>query len=317
VKLRDAEYFTPWIIQAYQRALATSADPALAALGADAGVTEAVGRLATWDFSTPTGISEGWDAGKPAGVAPTAASIDASVAATIYSVWRSRFVANTVDAVLGPLPKPGNEEVVSALRNVLDNFATRGGYGASGVNFFNVAGVTDAQDRRDIVILKSVQDALSLLASDAFKAAFANSTAQGDYRWGKLHRIVFAHTLGGPFSIPPAGGAFPPPLPGLSGIPTDGGFQTVDASSHGVRAASTDGFMFSAGPVRRFVSEPRLGGGRSESIWPGGTSGVLGNPDYFQFLPNWLANDAIPLALGQGEVRSNAEVIENFVPAAP
>jgi penicillin amidase len=178
-----------------------------------------------------------------------------------------------------------------------------------------VPGVADPADRRDIVILTSVKEALNRLAGVEFEAAFGNSTDQDDYRWGRLHRIVFEHPLDGPFSIPPAGGAFPPPLPGLTGIPTDGGFQTVDASSHSVRGAGTDGFMFNAGPVRRFVSAPRRGGARSESIWPGGTSGVLGSPFYAQFLTRWLANDAIPLLLGQGEVRSNAARIERFVPA--
>jgi len=207
--------------------------------------------------------------------------------------------------------------VLSALRNLLDNFAARKGEGASGVDFFVVPGIDDANDRRDIVILKSLKDALDLLASDAFKPAFGNSTNQDDYRWGKLHRIVFRHPLGGPFSIPPAGGAFPPPLDGLDGIPTDGGFQTVDASSHPVRADTPDEFMFGAGPVRRFVSEPAPRGPRSESIWPGGTSGVLGSPFYFQFLEKWLANEAIPLHLGQREVRPFAEEVETFVPPAP
>ena len=317
VKLRDAEYFTPWIAGALERAKAASAGSPLAVLAADASVVEAVDRLANWDFSTPTGIVEGWDAGKPAGTVPGDEEARNSVAATLYAVWRSRFVANTVDAALVPLglPLPGSQEVLTALRSVLDNFEARDGKGASGVDFFNVPGVTDPSDQRDIVILASLKEALTRLASDEFEKAFDKSTNQDDYRWGRLHRIVFAHPLDGPFSIPPAGGAFPPPLFPLSGIPTDGGFQTVDASSHSVRGAGTDGFMFNAGPVRRFVSEPRRGGARSESIWPGGTSGVLGSPFYAQFLTRWLSNDAIPLLLGQGEVRSNAARIERFVPA--
>jgi penicillin G amidase len=154
-----------------------------------------------------------------------------------------------------------------------------------------------------------VQEALARLASDAFKPAFNNSTNQADYRWGKLHRIVFAHPLGGPFSVPPAGGAFPPPLPGLAGIPTDGGYNTVDASSHSPRASSTNDSMFSSGPVRRFVGEVGPGRTRAESIWAGGTSGVLGNPNYTLFLPKWLANETVPLALGMGEVRSGAQSV--------
>jgi penicillin amidase len=192
---------------------------------------------------------------------------------------------------------------------LLDTFDTSGGVGASGINFFDVPGVTNAADRRDIVLLKSVQEALALLASNEFKLAFNNSTQQSDYRWGKLHRIVFAHPLGGPFSVPPAGGAFPAPLAGLTGIPTDGGFQTVDASSHSVRAATLNGFMFNAGPVRRFVGEVGPGVTRAESIWAGGTSGVLGNPNYTLFLPKWLANETVPLALGMGEVMRGAQSV--------
>jgi penicillin amidase len=315
-KLRDAEYFAPWIVRALEHARASGAHPALAALGADPGVREAVGRIAAWDYSTPTGLTEGWDAGKPAGVAPSAAQIDASVAATIYSVWRTRFIANTIDAVLMPfgLPTPGSQEVVSALRNLLDQFETRGGAGASGVNFFNVPGIALAADRRDVILLKSLQEALASLASNTYQAAFANSTNQADYRWGKLHRIVFAHLLGGPFSVPPAGGAFPPPFANLLGIPTDGGFNTVDASSHGARAGSVNGFMFSAGPVRRFVGEVAGRNTRAESIWAGGTSGVLGNPDYTLFLAKWLANEAVPLALGYEQARRGAQEVQRLVP---
>ena len=316
VVLRDAEYFTPWIVTAFDRAARKGANPMLAALAADPGVVEAVERLRRWNHSTPSGLAEGWDAAKPAGKAPSDASIDASVAATLYSVWRGRFIANTVDAVLQPvgLPVPDSEDVLTALRNLLDNFPTRSGRGASGVDFFVVPGVTSPEDRRDILLLSSLADALSLLASDAFKPAFANSTHQADYRWGKLHRIVFKHALGAPFSIPPAGGAFPPPLRGLDGIPTDGGFQTVDAASHDVRADSLDGFMFATGPVRRFVGELARGATRAESIWAGGTSGVLGSPLYAQFLPHWLANEAVPLHLGHVEVSRFAVAVERFVP---
>ncbi len=38
---------------------------------------------------------------------------------------------------------------------------------------------------------------------------------------------MLAHAIGGAFSTPPAGGAFAQPLPGLPGIPTDGGLFNV------------------------------------------------------------------------------------------
>ncbi|HUP46308.1 MAG TPA: penicillin acylase family protein [Thermoanaerobaculia bacterium] len=301
VVMLDAQFFVPYIIAAAGNGAAMSQFPPAVA----AGITQAVNRLEGWNFSTPTGIPEGYDAADVNGTlsAPSQEEIAHSVAATIYSVWRGRFIANTIDAVLnvGGLPRPGSQQVLTALRNLLENYDTRHGFGVSGVQFFNVpplenTGAT-APLRRDILVLKSVADALGLLASNEFAPAFANSTDLNDYRWGKLHRVVFAHPLGGPFNTPPAGGAFPPPLPGLNGIPVDGGFEVVDASNHNPRAATLNGFMFGGGPVRRTVAEGRPAGIHEVTSLPGGASGVLGNPLYINLLRQWLTNEAFPIEL--------------------
>ena len=72
----------------------------LAALAADPGVAEAVGRLSQWDFSTPTGILEGYDAhdkkGKRTPSVPKKEA-EASVAATIYNLWRAKAIDATID----------------------------------------------------------------------------------------------------------------------------------------------------------------------------------------------------------------------------
>jgi penicillin G amidase len=300
VALRDAQYFVPWITRALDNGQ-TSVFPA----PVYEAIRSAVERLRHWDFTTPTGIPEGYDSADVNGAlsSPTSAEIDASIAATIYSVWRGQFIKNTIDAVLGAgnLPRPPSAQAVTALKNLLDNYETRHGAGASGVQFFNVPPMeNNAQTaglRRDILILKSVADALSLLASDEFKPAFNNSTNQNDYRWGKLHRIVFRHPLGGPFNTPPAGTSFPPPLPGLQGIPVDGGFEVVDASNHNSRAATLDGFMFSSGPARRNVSEARPTGINAVMAFPGGSSGELGHPRYINLLKPYLTNDYFSITL--------------------
>ena len=305
VALLDAQFFVPYITRALDNGGASSV-PALAALAASPAVSSAIARLRTWDFTTPTGIPEGYDAADVNGVlsAPSSAEIESSIAATIYSVWRGQILKNTIDAVLtgaGNLPRPGSALVLTALKNLLVNYDTRYGAGASGVQFFNVPPMANnaetAAARRDILILKSVADALALLASDEMKPAFANSTNQNDYRWGKLHRIVFNHRLGGPFSTPPAGGAFPPPLAGLTGIPVDGGFEVVDASTHNSRAATLNGFMFDRGPVRRMVSEATPTGIRAVTSLPGGASGGVGNPLYINLLKPWLTNEAFTIEL--------------------
>jgi penicillin amidase len=322
VILRDAEVLTPYVVRAFDRA---SSDPAAAeqlrALASDSGVAEAVGRLRRWNGATPTGIAQGYDENDKPGelAAPSTGEIRVSIAASIYSAWRSRMIVSVIDGLLAPmgLPSPDDQDSLAALRNLLDNFSTNGGKGASGIDFFAVPGITQAADRRDFVILRSLRAGLDLLSSFAFAPAFGGSTNQNDYLWGRLHRIVFEHPLGGPFNIPPAGGAFPQPLPGLRGIPTDGGFQTVDASSHSARADMPDEFMFRDGPTHRTVAETRADAMRAESIWPGGTSGVLGSPNYFQFLERWLTNESMRLSLGREEVERNDAVTQKFVPAMP
>jgi penicillin G amidase len=317
VILRDAEVFAPYIVHAFANALALTAPPELRALAQNAGVAEAVGRLRGWDGSTPTGIVQGYDAkDKPGELEePGAAEVRASIAATIYAAWRSRFILGVIDARLDPfgLPRPDDQDSLAALRNLLDNFKTNQGVGASGIDFFPVPGISQPANRRDFVILSSLKDALELLRGPAFAPAFGQSANQNDYRWGLLHRVVFAHPLGGPFSIPPAGG-FAAPLPRLSGIPTDGGFQSVDASSHSARANNADGFMFRDGPTHRTVVEMRDHDIHAESIWPGGTSGILGNPNYAQFLERWLTNETLKLALERKEVERVAASVRTFVP---
>jgi penicillin G amidase len=305
VTLLDAEFFTPYLVDALRRATA-SVTPALAALGGDPRVVEAVGRLAAWDRTTPTGIPEGYDAADVNGERgePSASEVANSVAATIYSVWRGQYVRNVIDAHLAPypVPVPGSDEAMKALKTLLVRFNERHGVGLSGIDFYAVPGVADPADRRDVLLLRSVADALDRLAGPAFAQAFDGSTDQDDYRWGRLHRVTFDAVLDGPWSIPPAGGAFPAPLPGLAGVPTDGGFNTVDASSHGARADSATAFTFGGGPVRRYVAQPAPGGMRAESALPGGTSETLGSPYYLNLLPRWLTNETYPVRLRQDDL---------------
>jgi penicillin amidase len=322
VVLPDAPYFVPYLQQALARGLA-SPDLLLRGLASQPGVQAVIGRLAAWNFEAPTGIAEGYDAADVDGqrAAPTPAEVERSVAATLYSVWRGQFIRNTVDATLDgaplppgvALPKPGSQLVVTALKALLER--PEPGIGASGVNFFNAPGAT-AADRRDILILKSVADTLARLAGPEFAPAFGGSTNLDDYRWGRLHRIVFDHPLGGAFSVPPAFGQVPHPLGGaLPGLPTDGGFGAVDASNHDPRAQSANSFMFGSGPVNRFVAEAGSSGVRAESVWPGGTSGLPDSEFYLNLLPRYLSNDTVPLLFGTDELQRQLRSVRRFVPA--
>ncbi len=322
VGLLDAQVFVPFILEALDNASVPTAEPSLRALAADPRVQEAVERLAAWDFTTPTGIAEGYDSADREGALtpPGLEEIEHSVAATIYAVWRSRIIANTVDLTLQSrgLPVPTNRrEIITALRNLFDTFPQRGGFGASGLNFFDVPGVADPAARRDIKILQSLTEALDRLAGEDFEPAFGGSRDQSDYRWGLLHRLVLDHPLGPPFDIPPADGAFPPPLPpDLPGIPVDGGFETVDAATHDLRGTDSEGFTFNSGPTRRHVGQVRgtRRGISGETSLPGGESGVLGSPLYANLLPRWLTNDTHPLRQRLPDLLRSIAEITLFLP---
>ena len=300
VVMGDAQFFAPIIERALANALRPGAPGELRSLAADPRIVEAVGRLAAWDRSTPTGIVEGFDASDRNGVRaqPDSTEINHSIAATIYSVWRNQIVNHTLGATLSryglPLTSPRDIQL-TAVKNLFDSFPQRAGVGVSGIDFFDVPGVAAAGDRRDIVLLRSLSIALDLLASPAFADAFDGSTNQADYRWGRLHRVVIAHPLGGPFNFPTAGGVFPQPLPNLPGIPVDGGLHTIDLGNHPINRDTSNGFMFIAGPAHRYVASIASGGITSVSSLPGGTSGVPGSQFYLNLLRPWLTNQAFRL----------------------
>ena len=103
VTMLDAEVLTPYILAAFRAAQKPDAPGPLQALAADPGIREAVARLRKWDFTTPTGIREGYDAADRNGrrAKPTDEESAHSVAATIYSVWRGQALRSTIDATLG------------------------------------------------------------------------------------------------------------------------------------------------------------------------------------------------------------------------
>ena len=320
-QLLDAELVTPFLLQAFENAGAGGATASLAALAADPGIAEAVNRLRSWDFGTPTGIRQGFDPGDDPANLPEPGPVEVanSISATIYSTWRGRMIANTVDAFLGGIGlgdfAPGSVQSWSAVLHLLQSFDQNQGIGASGASFFPLPPDSDVPaDGRDLMILRSLRDALDLLASDAFAPAFGGSTNQEDYRWGYLHRIVFDSPLGGPFSIP-EGGGFSSLAPELPGIPRSGGFQVVDASSHSARASGVNSFMFGAGPNRRFVGQLAPRAIEAFQVIPGGQSASPLSPFQANQLGLWLTNDYHPMLITSQSVRANRQAAQTFEPA--
>lgn len=316
----DAEKLTPFLLAAATNASATNAWSELRTLISDARVAAAITRLRNWDYSTPTGIQQGFDAGDdPSNLpVPSATEIANSTSATIFAVWRSFAIRSVVDGTLTRVglgsQTPGSEESVRALLNLLEKYPTAHGVGASGLNFFPVTGAPSPEAARDALLLSALRDALTALASNDFAPAFANSTNLDDYRWGRLHRIVFDHPLGGPFNLP---GTNPYGFANLSaqlpGVARPGAYETLDVAGHSTRANTLNGFMFGGGPARRFVGQLNAEIS-AENIHPGGQSGVLGSPTYASQLGRWLTNRYKTLIIRQDQALAAERERLNFRP---
>lgn len=323
---RDAELMTPFLLESFDRAAAPGAPAQLAALAADAEIAEAVGRLADWDYSSPTGIPEGYDHHDVDGVRTStvpAAERDASVAATIYNVWRAKLIKAVINARLSALGLSGvgSGDGLKAVHHLLDQMPFTG-VGASGVDFFpEPAALTDAEDRRDHVLLTALRTALDALASNDFQAAFGNSTDQDDYRWGRLHRITLDHRIDPALSVPPQAG-FTDLAPGLPGISRDGGYEVVNASGFSAVADGSNEFRFGGGPVRRYVGQPKGAFGPDDgplingwNVIPGGSSAIPGDPTYAPQLGKWLTADYHSVEMSLPPAPVQAAVVETFLPS--
>ena len=150
---------------------------------------------------------------------------------------------------------------------------------------------------------------------DNFKAAFGNSANQRDYRWGKLHRLTLPSPLGAPYTIPSQGNPFSSPLPGLPGIPVDGGINSPDTAPHNVRADAPEKFTIPLVPVRRQVAQATTSGWRSVNSLSGGASEDLGSGFEQNLLRGWLTNDTYPIRSNPLDLVGATDSVTVFVPA--
>ncbi len=326
-QMLDAELVAPHLLNAFDNATASDAWPGIAQFAADPRVQQAIALISEWDYSTPTGVTAGYDAGDdPFNLpVPDQNEINHSVAATIWAMWRSMVVQNTIDATMKGIDAaigqnllapqlPGGRVAYNDLKHLLDNWQAQKGVGASGINFFTNPQAPTPEDARDYVLLASLKQALDKLASDDFAAAFNHSTDVMDYRWGKLHRIVFSHPLGDSLSIPNGLFGFAT-QPGLRGIARQGGYEVLDASRHDIRADGLDEFMFAAGPARRFVGTLTDDGPVADQIIPGGQSGVITEgANYVNQLFFWLVNAYHPLFLDANLINQIASERIQYTP---
>ncbi len=318
-EMPDAEILVPFLADAWARALAATAPPRLSALTSDPALAEAVSRLTAWDFTTPTGIREGYDAGDDPDLLPepTPGEVASSVAATLFSVFRGRLIERVVDETLGDLglgaSLPSARQAHVALIELLRR-SEAGAGSRSGVDFFAGTGLANPSDARAVVLLEALQGTLTLLSGPSFATAFGGSVNQDDYRWGRLHRITLPHPLGGPFNIPPSGG-FQDLAPGLPGLARAGGFEALDVAGHDLRAADDRSFTFglAAGARTYFLLGDREI--TSFEIISGGQTGDPRDPAYAGQLPSWLTNRYERFLTDPAEAQKEAVSRELFLPS--
>jgi penicillin amidase len=253
----------------------------------------------------------------------SAAEAQASVAATLYEVWFMKLVKqlNATFESIGLTPYVPWSGLVWLLSQ-----EPYTGAGASGVEFFpEPAELAAAADRRDAVFLGILRDALDALPGPAYAAAFAGSTDQDDYQWGKLHRIVLVHPLDHldpSLSIPPAGGVSPLAAT-LRGFARDGTWDSVNvAGGPGLPDGSNEWLITGNMPLAAFrhvhtLLRPSLSGTgvRGRAALSGGASGDPEDPTYASQLPLWLTADTHEVPMTAREVRAAARRVELFEPA--
>ena len=308
VRMLDAELVLPVVLQIMSQVPVPPDSP----------MTQALKVLSTWDYTANTGLAEGWDAGDDPVLTtePTEEEVRSAAAATVWAMWRSMLVHNTIYATLSAYGLgdvlPNERRAYRAFKHHLFNYETAGGVGASGINFFSL-GLAET-------VAGSLQMALEKLASDDFAPAFANSTNVLDYAWGKLHRIKLLHPFNqDPFNVP-NGGGFTDLSPELPGLARQGGFETVDMGHHPATADSLNGpnsFTFDRTAFRRFVAEMAPDDVKAEQVIAGGQSGLFFHPNFADQLPLWLTNGYRPMAVSAEDADGIAVRSYTFGPVTP
>ncbi len=273
------------------RGFLLAAADALPARVTELNLGPAIDRIKNWELTTPSGV----DADYRTDSGPTAEEIDESVASSIFFAWLPRFRNAVFNDELSQYDTSlGSTDKARALFNLLEHPDQT----ATGTSLFDDVTTTNVVEDKDELMLQSLADALTFLAS---KEAFGSSDMT-TWRWGQLHGMQI-RDLFGLFS----GTAFITRGP----YPRGGSNYTVDVAGQG---GSTTSFLYGAGPQMRFVAELRPDGIVSRNALPGGQSDDTDSPHYEDLLKMWLRNESFPYYFKPADVAQHMETYELFEP---
>ncbi len=293
----------------------TSASPAM---------TEAASRLQAW-------IDRG--ASAESGVDTFYATYDAdqkkdAVATMIFNAWLRRFTELIFDDegqfVFAPSQSRSTFRTLDRLMK--NDPAHLASYDpATGESaLFDIQGTPRVERKRELM-LTALEEALAELASSQ-----RFGTADMDrWLWGLVHQVHFeplleevgadnplvgliAFKFGLTTELLPLAPDLPPsdPRAALVHFPRDGDWFGVDAANPGLTRSE---YTYSDGPVMRMVIQLDDGEVHGQNILPGGQSGLIGNPHFYDQAALWLGNQTIPLRYSAEEAAEGAVAREIFV----
>jgi penicillin amidase len=267
-------------------------------------------------WATPTGLA-GTDPASPFSTHP--ALVGRSGAAMLFHAFVPRFARAvldddlagytasgdssplSVDAFLGKLSQQYLAKYVVALVGTATGAPPR-------VPLQTGTGLCAAPVAGEPRCSKEALDALDETATFLAQAATFGSSTPTDWRWGKLHRVLFSSPLSlagvtildeGPYA-------------------NDGGLYTVDVAGFDwIQDGSQPGtgsFVQAAGPNLRFAAELADGNVRWRAVIPGGQVGHKGDPHYEDQIPAWLANQPGDLPFARSDVEAAAQTKLYFYP---
>jgi penicillin G amidase len=206
-----------------------------------------------------TALFDGWDF-----------SLDKdSAAAALYGAFYRALLTNTFK---DEFPEDIWKEVTDADMVYFCDQALAKHIAENDFALFDDLNTKDAVETRDDIIKKSVTDAVAELTS----------RPGGDpakWRWGKLHKMRFAHPLGEVLSFL-----------NLRAIPMSGDFFTIGASNWGIMKPYD---MTAGGCIRMIVDFSDIT--KSTLVSPPGQSGQYLSAHYGDMVDAWLTNSQVPM----------------------
>lgn len=207
-------------------------------------------------------------------------SMDAdSRAATVFAAFFKHLFHELFADELG-------QELASDLRE-------KGNYSAGMIHAVLDGGLDDWYDRGDTPEKET--------RGDVFRAAFEAGVAElesrmgkdpASWQWGKLHNFTLTHPLGKVEMLAPLFNAAAIPLPGHSLTIWKAQYKDGDfAVYHGASMRQITDFA---------------GKSRTQSVIPGGQSGIPASPHYTDLLPLWAEGRYHPLAMEREEIETFA-----------